>query len=91
MRERTRRDLPYTAPSNFPPERQATMTGKPTPQGAAPIDLEQLVAEADTGGRKPSGLMAKVIVAVASPVLRLNPQRARQAPVKKWVIGSKVS
>ena len=33
---------------------------------------------------------ARVMVAVASAVFRLNPVRARQAPVRKWVIGSKV-
>jgi TRAP-type uncharacterized transport system fused permease subunit len=29
------------------------------------VDLEQLVAEADVGGRKPSGLPAKAIMLVA--------------------------
>ena len=33
---------------------------------------------------------ANVMVAVASAVFRLNPVRARQAPVRKWVTGSKV-
>ena len=42
-----------------------TMAEKPTAPGATPVDLEQLVAEADTGGRKPLGLMARVIVVVA--------------------------
>src|SRR6185369_10225260 len=32
---------------------------------------------------------ARVIVAVASAVFRLKPVRARQAPVRKWVTGSK--
>jgi TRAP transporter 4TM/12TM fusion protein len=42
------------------------MTDQRTPAagGTAP-DLEQLVAEADTGGRKPSGLAAQVLVWVA--------------------------
>jgi TRAP transporter 4TM/12TM fusion protein len=36
------------------------------PNAAAPsVDLEQLVAEADTGGRKPSGLTAQIVLGVA--------------------------
>jgi TRAP transporter 4TM/12TM fusion protein len=41
------------------------MADKPAAPGAKPVDLEQLVAEADTGGRKPLGLMARVITVVA--------------------------
>jgi TRAP transporter 4TM/12TM fusion protein len=41
------------------------MTSKPMAPGGTPVDLEQLVAEADTGGRKPSGLVARAIVVVA--------------------------
>ncbi len=41
------------------------MAEKPTAPGAAPVDLEQLVAEADTGGRKPLGLMARIVAVVA--------------------------
>jgi len=40
------------------------MTDKPT-SASAPVDLQQLVAEADMGGRKPSGLAAKAITAIA--------------------------
>ena len=32
---------------------------------AVPAELEKLVAEADTGGRKPSGIAARVLVAIA--------------------------
>ena len=32
---------------------------------------------------------ASVSVSVASAVLRLSPARPRQAPVRKWVMGSK--
>jgi TRAP-type uncharacterized transport system fused permease subunit len=41
------------------------MADKPTAPGATPVDLEQLVAEADTGGRKPLGFMARAITVVA--------------------------
>ena len=41
------------------------MTDKTAAVGASKADLEQLVAEADVGGRKPSGLPAKAIMLVA--------------------------
>jgi TRAP transporter 4TM/12TM fusion protein len=43
------------------------------PSAAVPSDLEQLVAEVDTGGRKPSGLAAQVVlwVAIAWSVFQL--------------------
>ena len=41
------------------------MTANGPAAGASKADLEQLVAEADIGGRKPSGLAAKAIMAVA--------------------------
>ena len=41
------------------------MAERPTASSPAPIDLVTLVAEADTGGRKPTGFVAKVIMAVA--------------------------
>ena len=41
------------------------MTGNGATVGASKTDLEQLVAEADIGGRKPSGLPAKAIMLVA--------------------------
>src|SRR5436309_15667944 len=41
------------------------MTDNRASVGASKIDLEQLVAEADTGGRKPGGLAAKAITVVA--------------------------
>ena len=41
------------------------MADKPTAPVATPVDLEQLVAEADTGGRKPLGFMARAITVVA--------------------------
>ncbi len=41
------------------------MTDKTAAVGVSKSDLEQLVAEADIGGRKPSGLPAKAIVLVA--------------------------
>jgi TRAP transporter 4TM/12TM fusion protein len=40
------------------------MAGNPG-AAAADVDLEQLVAEADTGGRKPVGIAAQVLLAVA--------------------------
>ncbi len=41
------------------------MTDKATTAGPGKVDLEQLVAEADTGGRRPGGLAAKAIMVVA--------------------------
>jgi TRAP-type uncharacterized transport system fused permease subunit len=41
------------------------MADKPTASTPSPVDLEQLVAEADTGGRKPTGAMARMIATVA--------------------------
>ena len=41
------------------------MTDKTAPVGGGQVDLQQLVAEADVGGRKPSGLAAKAIMLVA--------------------------
>jgi TRAP transporter 4TM/12TM fusion protein len=41
------------------------MTGNGATAGASKTDLEQLVAEADFGGRQPSGLPAKAIMLVA--------------------------
>jgi len=41
------------------------MTEKTAAAGPIQVDLEQLVAEADTGGRKPVGIAAKAIMAVA--------------------------
>ena len=41
------------------------MTANGAAAGASKADLEQLVAEADVGGRKPSGLVAKAIMLVA--------------------------
>ena len=38
------------------------MTDKTAPAPASPVDLEQLVAEADIGGRNPAGVAAKVYV-----------------------------
>jgi len=41
------------------------MTDRPVAAGEVPPDLEQLVAEADTGGRKPTGLAARLLLCVA--------------------------
>src|SRR5947207_3212980 len=41
------------------------MTDKTAPAPASPVDLEQLVAEADIGGRNPAGVAAKAIMVVA--------------------------
>ena len=41
------------------------MTDKTAPAPASPVDLEQLVAEADIGGRNPAGVAAKAIMIVA--------------------------
>ncbi len=41
------------------------MTDKATRAGPGKVDLEQLVAEADAGGRRPGGLAAKAIMVVA--------------------------
>ena len=41
------------------------MTANGPTAGASKTDLEQLVAEADFGGRQPSGLPAKAIMLVA--------------------------
>src|SRR6266581_639205 len=41
------------------------MVDKTASPGPAKVDLEQLVAEADIGGRKPAGLAARAIMAVA--------------------------
>ena len=41
------------------------------------------------GTSKSGASAARVSVSVASAVLRLSPARPRQAPVRKWVIGSK--
>jgi len=41
------------------------MTDKPAATTEIPSELEQLVAEADTGGRKPTGLAAQILLYVA--------------------------
>ena len=41
------------------------MSEKPAATLEVPPDLEQLVAEADTGGRKPTGLAAQILLCVA--------------------------
>ncbi len=41
------------------------MTEKPAATSEIPSELEQLVAEADTGGRKPTGLAAQILLCTA--------------------------
>ena len=41
------------------------MTEKPAATAEIPSELEQLVAEADTGGRKPTGLAAQILLCAA--------------------------